>query len=266
MQCPEPLEGRFQPVRQCVIGRIHAGEQCVAARPRHLARIEHRAQCRRLVIRMVAVPAIPDIAPLLRLLAHLGDHRVSGHRSKEAVDIDLAKALRKRDMLLRCQLLVAEEHDPVIPQGSPDLGYLNLPRRGREIDPGNLRADKGRERRHPDVIVGHTFLPTVPVPLRRNQLHDRPHQLDKDILDRLPIILVRHSRESRKPGASTLCFKQNLPLAKAASSRMPSTCRAASGCVAWARRIVTAPASQRVKLSKLDRGKVVSPSPRSGIG
>ena len=174
MQCPEPLEGRFQPVRQCVIGRIHAGEQCVAARPRHLARIEHRAQCRRLVIRMVGVPAIPDIAPLLRLLAHLGDHRVSGHRSKEAVDIDLAKALRKRDMLLRCQLLVAEEHDPVIPQGPPDLGHLNLARRGREIDPGNLRADKGRERRHPDVIVGHTFLPTVPVPLRRNQLHDRP--------------------------------------------------------------------------------------------
>src|ERR1700720_3501531 len=83
MQCPEPLEGRFQTLRQRVIGCIHAGEQCVAAGLRHLARIEHRPQSRRLVIRMVGMPAIADIALLLRLLAHLGDHRVPGTAAKK---------------------------------------------------------------------------------------------------------------------------------------------------------------------------------------
>jgi hypothetical protein len=37
------------------------------------------------------MPTIADIALLLRLLAHLGDHRVAGHSGKEAVDVDRAK-------------------------------------------------------------------------------------------------------------------------------------------------------------------------------
>ena len=160
MQRLQPFEGRFQTVGQRVKRRIHAGEQSVAAGLRHLACIEHRSQCRRLVIRVVGMPAIADIALLLRLLAHLGDHRVAGHGCKEAVDVDLAKRARERDVLLRRQLLVAKEHDPVFAQRPPDLGHSRLAERRRQIDSRNLRADMGRERRHLDMIVSHAHLPS----------------------------------------------------------------------------------------------------------
>src|SRR6202040_3038040 len=98
MQRLQPFEGRFSPSDSASQA---AGEQCVAAGLRHLARIEHRPQCRRLVIRVVGMPAIADIALLLRLLAHLGDRRIAGYRGEEAVDVDLAKTARERDVLLR---------------------------------------------------------------------------------------------------------------------------------------------------------------------
>jgi hypothetical protein len=68
------------------------------------------------------MPAIADIALLLRLLAHLSDHRVAGHSGKEAVDVDRTKRAGEGDMLLRGQLLVAKEHDAVFAQCPPDLG------------------------------------------------------------------------------------------------------------------------------------------------
>ena len=106
------------------------------------------------------MPAIADIALLLRLLAHLGDHRVARHSGKEAVDVDPAKAAGKGNMLLQAQLLVAEEHDTVFAKGPPDLGQFRLVDGPRQIDPGNLSADRGRERRHADMIVGHAHLPS----------------------------------------------------------------------------------------------------------
>ncbi len=108
---------------------------------------------------MVGVPAIADIALLLRLLAHLGDHRVARHGGKETVDVDPAKRAREGDMLLRRQLLVAKEHDPIFAQRPPDLGQFRLAGRRCEIDAGNLSADKGSERHHPYMIVGHDHLP-----------------------------------------------------------------------------------------------------------
>ena len=50
---------------------------------------------------------------MLRFLANLGDHRVARHSGKQAVDVDPAKAASDGDMLLRGQLRVAEEHEPV---------------------------------------------------------------------------------------------------------------------------------------------------------
>jgi hypothetical protein len=66
---------------------------------------------------------------------------------------------RKRDMLLRRQPLIAKEHDPIFPQNPPDLGHFRPAGRLRQIDPGNLYADRGREGRQLNVIVGHTHLP-----------------------------------------------------------------------------------------------------------
>ena len=70
---------------------------------------------------MIGMPAIADIALLLRLFAHLGDHRIARDRRKEAVDVDRAKTAREGHVLLRRQLLVAKEHDPVLAQRPPDL-------------------------------------------------------------------------------------------------------------------------------------------------
>ena len=67
------------------------------------------------------MPAIADIALLLRLLAHLGDHRVAGYSGKEAVDVDRAKTARKGDMLLRRQMLVVKEDDLMVEQCLADL-------------------------------------------------------------------------------------------------------------------------------------------------
>jgi hypothetical protein len=62
-------------------------------------------------------------------------------------------------MLLRGQLLVAEERDTAFAQRLPDLGQSRLAWRRRQIDAGNLRANGGRERCYPDMMVGHAYLP-----------------------------------------------------------------------------------------------------------
>ena len=95
---------------------------------------------------MIGMPAIADIALLLRLLAHFRDHRKARHGSEEAIDVDVAEAAGESDVLLRRQLLVAEEHNPILAQSSPDHGQLGLVGGCREIDPGDLGADRARER------------------------------------------------------------------------------------------------------------------------
>jgi hypothetical protein len=90
-----------------------------------------------------------------------GDYRLTRHSGKEAVDVDLAKTARESDMLLRRQLLVAKEHNPVFAKRPPDLNHSCPARRRRQIDAGNLGADRDGERRHLDVIVGHAHLPRL---------------------------------------------------------------------------------------------------------
>jgi hypothetical protein len=65
---------------------------------------------------MIGMPAIADIALMLRLLAHLGDHRVARRRGREAVGVDRAKGPREGDMLLRAHLLVAKNTTPYSPK------------------------------------------------------------------------------------------------------------------------------------------------------
>jgi len=137
----EAFQRRHQPVRQRVIGRIHAGKQRVAAGLRHLAGIEHRAQGRHLVVAVVGVPAAADVARLLRLLPDLGDHWIAGDGGEKAVDVNRRKPLGKRDMLLRRELLVAEKDDAVLPEGAADLGENSVVDRPGEIDATYLGAD-----------------------------------------------------------------------------------------------------------------------------
>ena len=151
----QPVERRLQPVGQRVVGGVHAREQRVAAGRRDLARVEHRAERRRLVIAVVGMPAAADIARLLRLLAHLGDHRMAGHGREEPVDVDRAEALGDGDVLLRRQLLVAEEDDAVCSEGVPDFGEGLVDDRRRQIDPADFGPDMPRHRFDPDVVIAH---------------------------------------------------------------------------------------------------------------
>src|SRR5208283_3427516 len=100
-------------------------------------------------------PAIADVLALLRLLAHLGDHRVTGHRREKAVDVDAAKALREPQMLLRRQLLIAEKDNAVLAKGAADLGKYRLGQRRRQIDPADLGAERAGEGPHLDMVVIH---------------------------------------------------------------------------------------------------------------
>ena len=75
------------------------------------------------------MPAIADVAALLRLLAHLCDRRIGGHGREEAVDVDAAKLAGEGEMLLRGQTLVAEENDAVFAEGLADLGQRGLRQR-----------------------------------------------------------------------------------------------------------------------------------------
>src|SRR5580692_5832985 len=113
----QALQGCLEAVGQSVISRVHAGEQRIAAGLRDLTGIKHRAQRRYLIVAVVGMPAIADIALLLRLLAHLGDHRMTGHCYEEAIYVDRAKALGEPDMLLGRQSLITEEDDAVFAKG-----------------------------------------------------------------------------------------------------------------------------------------------------
>jgi len=68
------------------------------------------------------MPPIADILALLRFLAHLGDRRIAGDGGEEPVDVDAAEAPGKAEVLLRRQLLVAEENDAVLAKRLPNLG------------------------------------------------------------------------------------------------------------------------------------------------
>src|SRR5258708_6598502 len=98
------------------------------------------------------MPAIADIALLLRFLAHLGDHRVAGCRGKEPIDVDVAKATGEGDMLLRGQMLIAEKDDTVFAKYTADLGQFEIARRRCQIHSRYLSADIGSERRNLDMV------------------------------------------------------------------------------------------------------------------
>jgi hypothetical protein len=149
------------PSDQRVTCGVHAGKQRVAADLWHLARIEHRAQCRHLVVTMIGVPAAADIASLLRLLADLGDRRMIGDMREEAVDVDRAKALGNRDVLLRRELLIAKEHDAVFAERAADLAERLVAHGPRQIDTADLRAHISRRRHDPDVLIVHAILPAA---------------------------------------------------------------------------------------------------------
>jgi hypothetical protein len=44
---------------------------------------------------------LPIFEALFRFLAHLGDHRIAGHRREKAIDVDRTETLGKGEVLFR---------------------------------------------------------------------------------------------------------------------------------------------------------------------
>ena len=80
---------------------------------------------------------------------------------KEAVDVDRPKALGHRNVLLRREVLVAEEHDAIFAERAADLAEGLVLQRLREIDAADFRADIRRRRHDPDVLIIHALLPAA---------------------------------------------------------------------------------------------------------
>jgi hypothetical protein len=91
------------------------------------------------------MPAAADIGHLLRLLGDESDLVVSLHAGEEAVDVDLAKMTRRRDMLLWRQRLIAKDDDAVLGERLTNVRYKRIRECGK-IDPGELDADGARHR------------------------------------------------------------------------------------------------------------------------
>src|SRR5207248_11348476 len=61
----------------------------------------------------------------------------------------------------RRQPLVAEEHDAILPEGVPDFRQHLVGQWPRQLDPADLGAHMRRQRRHPDVLIGHRYSPDL---------------------------------------------------------------------------------------------------------
>ena len=123
---------------QRVVGRVHVGEQGVAAHLGDLERVQDGSHGRALPPGDVVVPRVLVAAHLRRLLeAHqLG---LPGVRRQEGVNLQLAEAPGERDVLSRGQGLVPEEDDLVVVQRLAQLGDDVVGQLGRQVDARDLR-------------------------------------------------------------------------------------------------------------------------------
>ena len=102
---------------------------------------------------MVGVPAAADVGLLVRLLAHLGDHRIAVDRFEEAVDVDRAPALGEGDVLLGRDVLVAEEDDAIAVEGVAHFDKLFVAQAPSEIDTVDLGTQRRRGLPYVDGLV-----------------------------------------------------------------------------------------------------------------
>ena len=124
MQRGEPLEIRLHPVRQRLVGRVHAGEQRVAAARRALPDVEDRAHRRLDVAGHVGVPALAVGARRILVGVDLHQRRLARLVRRGGMDVQLAELAPEGEVLLRRDVLVAEEDDEVFGERAVDLVHL----------------------------------------------------------------------------------------------------------------------------------------------
>jgi len=166
----QAVEDSLHAVRQALVGLVLVGEHRVAAKFRHLARIEHRPQRRAFEITDVGVPAATEIAGLLGLLADFKDLGISRHRLDELMDLQLTEAAAEIELLLRGQMLVMKEDNEMLEQRRADLADHPIGEGTGEIDAGDLGAERAGDWLNRDCPPGHDAL-------LREVGHSKPQKL-----------------------------------------------------------------------------------------
>ena len=158
MQGGQPVQIGLHPVRQRLIGRIHAGEERIAAMRRTFLDVEDAAHRRLEVAGDVGVPAFPIGAEAV--LVRLDDHElgVAGFGGGGRVQMELPELPAEIQVLLLRHGLVAEEDDQVFRQRPVDLIHLPVGDGPAEVHPADLGADDGGELLDPDRLEGQPRL------------------------------------------------------------------------------------------------------------
>jgi hypothetical protein len=167
MQRGEPVEIGFHPVRERLVGRVHVGEQRVAAARRALPDVEDRSHRRLDVAGHVGVPALAIGARGILVGIDLHQRRVAlvGRRR---MHMQFAELAAEGEMLVGADVLVAKEDHEIFGERAVDLVHLAVGARivGNEladIDAGNLRADDRGELFNADGLVGVRFAGDMPI-------------------------------------------------------------------------------------------------------
>src|SRR5262245_31625936 len=99
------------------------------------------------------MPSATNVVLLLGLLAHLSDHGIAIDRSEEPIDVNLTPVASKSQVLLRCQVLLAKEDDPIVVIGVAHLSKLLVAEPRGKIHPVDLGPERARDRLHLNSAV-----------------------------------------------------------------------------------------------------------------
>src|SRR6516165_8403265 len=150
------VEHAFHAVGERVVGQIHTGEQRITPEIGDRTGVEDRTQRRLFEVGDVRVPGTPEIAAvILGLFSDLDDFRVVGHSADKLVDIQAAKAAAESQMLLRCQILIAEKDRLMVEQRPADVGNHGVVERLAQIDPRELGAESSGDAAHVKCPIAH---------------------------------------------------------------------------------------------------------------
>ena len=101
------------------------------------------------------MPAAAEIARLARLLADFEDLRVRGHAADKFMDLQFAEAAAEIEVLLRGQLLVAEEDDLMLKQCGPYRADDPVGEIARQIHARDFGAERAGDRLDLDRALRH---------------------------------------------------------------------------------------------------------------
>ncbi|MHC2381790.1 hypothetical protein ACVIHA_006188 [Bradyrhizobium liaoningense] len=146
VQRGEPVEIGLHAVRQRLIGRVHVGEQRVAAAWRALPDVKDRAHRRLEIAGHVGMPALAIGARRILVGVDLHQRRIVVLVRRGRMDMQFAELAAEGEMLLRRDVLIAEEDHEVFGKRAMDLVHLPvgagvaLDERA-DIDARDFRAD-----------------------------------------------------------------------------------------------------------------------------